>query len=469
MNIKRIVASATTVGLIGLGGVVLAAGPAAADDHGPLIPGNIYLFNAQVNLDSAVPSNVITSGGGNQLNQWKGLALDTPASQVPVGTTNIQEYVRIPNGNTDPNLWDEIAASPYSVAKDKEGRFYSYADNQGFFIGTVQIYLNTHNHTGDLKLIVVAQDDNANSLGYWSTDVTVSTSANPDPMGTDITWHLDNPPTSVPGGGGGGGQAQTTTTALTAAAAGANLQLTGTVAPASAAGTVTFTEGAATVGTGTVSGGTAQATVATPSIGVHNYTASFTPSDTTAFQPSSSTPLQVTVGSVDGSGNITVTLGVPAAPSGALTLTVPSGASVALTGSRDSGNTRVTATGALPQMTVTDTRSDALLTGWQVNVQASDFSGSAGTIAAKYLGWTPGLPTITPDAGSPLQVQAGSGVASFLDSSASQGLGVSQTLAHSTANGRGSTSLVGQLNLAVPGSALQGSYSSTLTVTLVGG
>ncbi|HWB35636.1 MAG TPA: hypothetical protein VHA75_06385, partial [Rugosimonospora sp.] len=106
MNLKRIVAATATVGLVGLGGVVLAAGPAAADEHGDLIPGNVYLFNAQVNLDTAVPSNVILSGGGNQFNQWKGLAVDTLA---PAGTTNIQEFVRIPNGNPDPNQWDEIS------------------------------------------------------------------------------------------------------------------------------------------------------------------------------------------------------------------------------------------------------------------------------------------------------------------------------------------------------------------------
>jgi hypothetical protein len=271
VNIKRIVASATTVGLIGLGGVVLAAGPAAADDHGPLIPGNIYLFNAQVNLDSAVPSNVITSGGGNQLNQWKGLALDTPASQVPAGTTNIQEYVRIPNGNTDPNLWDEIAASPYSVVKDNEGRFYSYATNQGFFIGTVQNYLNTHNHTGDLKLIVVAQDDNANSLGYWSTDVTVSTSATPDPMGTDITWTVTTPPPAL---------AQVaTSTSLSAVPTtieqGDNVALTATVTPASATGNVQFFDGATSLGTSPISGGTAILNTNTLALGSRSITAHY--------------------------------------------------------------------------------------------------------------------------------------------------------------------------------------------------
>ncbi len=41
---------------------------------------------------------------------------------------------------------------------------------------------------------------------------------------------------------------------------------------------------------------------------------------------------------------------------------------------------------------MTDTRRDGLLAGWEVNAQASDFTGTAGTIGAKYLGWTPAAP-----------------------------------------------------------------------------
>ena len=115
---------------------------------------------------------------------------------------------------------------------------------------------------------------------------------------------------------------------------------------------------------------------------------------------------------------------------------------------------------------MTDTRRDGLLAGWEVNAQASDFTGTAGTIGAKYLGWTPATPVLTPDvAGGPLMAQAGPVVTSNLDSGA--GLALSSLLGKSTTNGRGVTVLGAALNLAIPASSPAGSYTSTVTVTLV--
>jgi hypothetical protein len=171
-------------------------------------------------------------------------------------------------------------------------------------------------------------------------------------------------------------------------------------------------------------------------------------------------------GSPDG---IAVTLGVPRDPNapGSLTLVVPAGANVALSGSRDSGNTRVTATADLPAITVDDTRRDDLVTAWQVNVQASDFSGPAGSLSAKYLGWSPAAPSVTPELGSALGAQAGPAVSSALDAASSTGLGTSRLLGGSIASGRGGTSLGATLGLAVQSSTPEGSYSCVLTVTLV--
>ncbi len=443
-------------------GSVAAAGPAAALDHGPLVPGTIYLLNEKVTLEAATDANVITSGVG-ATRQWQALTVD---GTCPAGTTNTQAFVRIPMpGQPNPDFWDEVGLTAYSVDVDGEGRPYSFGNNAGFALANVIMYLNAHGNTDpNFKLILVCLDDDAMSMGYFQTDVTVSNTGLTD--GTDVAWSYNTPPPSI--GGGGGGQAAATTTTLDATPSGADVALTATVSPSSAAGTVTFSEGDTTLGTAPVSGGTASLTVPAPSIGLHTYVAGFTPTDAAAFQASASTELQVTVGATQ-DGTITITLGVPAAPSGMLTLSVPDGATVPLDGARDSANTKVTATGTLPQITVNDTRNDATLSQWEVNVQASDFTGSAGTIAAKYLGWTPGTPSITPDPGSPLQVQAGTEVPSFLENPASLGLGSSQTLARTTTNGRGSTAIGGQLSLAIPGSALQGSYTSTLTVTLVSG
>jgi hypothetical protein len=102
---------------------------------------------------------------------------------------------------------------------------------------------------------------------------------------------------------------------------------------------------------------------------------------------------------------------------------------VTLSGARDSGNTRVTATAALPAIKVDDTRRSDLLTGWQVNAQASDFTG-AQPISAKCLGRTPAatVTTTVNGSGSLLTTQAGPAVSSFLDAATSAGLSASSTL-----------------------------------------
>ena len=59
--------------------------------------------------------------------------------------------------------------------------------------------------------------------------------------------------------------------------------------------------------------------------------------------------------------------------------------------------------------------------------------------------------------------------ASYTTDFAITGLGTNRTLAHSVTAGRGSTVLHAELELVAPASTAEGSYTSTLTVTLVGG
>jgi hypothetical protein len=70
-----------------------------------------------------------------------------------------------------------------------------------------------------------------------------------------------------------------TTVALTSAANpsayGSSVTLTATVAPATATGTVTFTDGVATLGTGTIGSGTATYSTSTLAVGPHSITASY--------------------------------------------------------------------------------------------------------------------------------------------------------------------------------------------------
>ncbi|HEX5332612.1 MAG TPA: Ig-like domain repeat protein, partial [Cellulomonas sp.] len=299
------------------------------------------------------------------------------------------------------------------------------------------------------------------ALGYFSTPITMTA---PDNL-TLTSWSVPAPPAL------GTATAVATSTTLGAAAAGANLALTATVAPSSAAGSVTFKEGTTTLGSAPVSAGVATYTVTAPSIGAHTYSASFVPTDVTTFLASDAPAQSWTVAA--GQGGIAVTLTVPAVVQtepGSLTLSVPSSAAVTLSGARDSGNTRVTATAALPAIKVDDTRRSDLLTGWQVNVQASDFSlAGAPSIGAKYLGWTPAatLTTTVNGSGSLLATQAGPAVSSFLDAATSAGLSTSAVLGSTTTSGQGSTTLGATLNLAIPSSTTQGSYSSTITVTLI--
>ncbi|MEZ0449008.1 Ig-like domain-containing protein [Cellulomonas sp. ICMP 17802] len=453
-----VLAGSLLAGVVGLA----AAGPAAAADEGPLLPGNIRWHTVAGPLDQQTAATTISSGvsptAGVNPRPWKSLTVD---QKCPANTTSAQVGIRIPQVGVPENDWDQVPVGAVWSAVDAQGRFYMDVQPDRLNRAQITTYNEAHpNATGNqFPFIVACRDSGGIGLGYFKTTITVV--GGTDPL--NYSWSIPAAPALSSG-------AAATTTTLAATASGADLVLSATVAPA-AAGTVTFQENGATLGTGTVTAGVASYTVTAPALGAHTYTASFAPTDPAAFAASTAAPLNVTVGSGP-NGTITVTLTVPAAPlgePGSLVFTVPAGANVALTGQRDTGNTRVTAAGTLPTLTVADTRRDDLLTGWQVNVQASDFTGTAGVVGAKYLGWAPGLPVVTKDAGAPLTAQAGPSVASFLDDATSGGLGASKLLGKSLVNGRGTTTLAAALNLAIPASTAEGSYTSTVTVTLIGG
>jgi hypothetical protein len=94
--------------------------------------------------------------------------------------------------------------------------------------------------------------------------------------------------------------AQNTTTALTVSppspqVSGTTVHLTATVTPA-APGTVQFKDGSASIGSAvTVSGGVATTSTTTLSVGSHNLSAVFTPTDPTAFNGSTSSTVPYTI------------------------------------------------------------------------------------------------------------------------------------------------------------------------------
>jgi Bacterial Ig-like domain (group 3) len=74
------------------------------------------------------------------------------------------------------------------------------------------------------------------------------------------------------------------------------VSLLATVSPAAAAGTVQFKDGTADLGSpATVSNGTASVTTLLPTVGAHQPTAVFTPTDSTAFSTSTSQAISLTV------------------------------------------------------------------------------------------------------------------------------------------------------------------------------
>jgi hypothetical protein len=270
------------------------------------------------------------------------------------------------------------------------------------------------------------------------------------------TWNV------IQGGPGNPG-AVTTTTSLTATPstvdAGAAVALTATVTGAGAAGSVEFFDGATSLGTATVAGGTATKSVDTLSAGTHSVTAKFTPTDPNAFTSSTSSSVTVTVNGGTGgggqTGGQTVTVTVPPANGGGGDLTMSVGsAPVALTQQGDA----LSFQGSLSPITVTDGRDQ--LTGWHVDGQTSDFTGGGNTIDGKQLGWAPAVTT---------QNQAQDVVKGADVTAGSPGLKQAATLASAAANkGAGSATLGGKLDLEVPAETPAGSYSATLTVTLMG-
>ena len=103
-------------------------------------------------------------------------------------------------------------------------------------------------------------------------------------------------------------------------------------------------------------------------------------------------------------------------PSGILALTVQSN-QTALTEVNTADPTLREFVGALPAVTVTDTRSDVPQTPWYVLGPAADFVSGANVISADHLGWTPSL---AEDYGS--VVEAGFDVAAVIDDPDSSGL-----------------------------------------------
>ena len=256
-------------------------------------------------------------------------------------------------------------------------------------------------------------------------------------------------------------QAVNTTTTLTASPNPANVgdtvTLTATEVAADSthpAGSVQFMAGTTAIGTPVAvnASGVATTTTTFAAAGTQALSAVFTPTTTTAFNPSTGTASE-TVQTAGGANSGSEPLAVTVPSSGAFTFSVATG-TVNLTVSG------ANATGALNVVTVSDTRNAA--PGWSVSGQSADFAGSGtaagGTISGNQLGWAP------TDTSLGTGATLGGTVAP-----ASPGLGTTAAVlaqAHA-GSGAGTSALGANLTLAIPATALAGPYASSLTLTAV--
>lgn len=163
----------------------------------------------------------------------------------------------------------------------------------------------------------------------------------------------------------------------------------------------------------------------------------------------------------DTAAGIPVQATVPEGENGVLALTVADfGSGVALSKAANAGD-RLQFTGALPTVTVTDsrTRAQAGAGGWEVTGQAFAFASDVRSIGAEHLGWSPTVAT-TRDG-----LSAGGAVATTM--SGGTGLAAPARLAAANASGRyGSAALGGSLVLDLPVDTQPGTYTGTLTLSL---
>ncbi|MGI5501366.1 Ig-like domain repeat protein [Lentzea sp. CA-135723] len=242
--------------------------------------------------------------------------------------------------------------------------------------------------------------------------------------------------------------------------------LNATVAPAGAAGSVQFLDGAANLGNPVaVSGGSATLTTSALAVGSHSLTARFVPASG-AFETSVSAAIPLEITAFAGvSASETITTEVKA---GELLISVANQNVTLPSPVMAADGSLLTTAGALNPITVTDTRAGN--PGWNVSGQVTDFASGANAINGANLGWTPKIVDK-----SPVQnITAGPNVdpanALVPGASAPNGLGLAAARTLATAaslGGNGTANLSADLALKVPTSTQAGTYTATLTLTAI--
>nr|BFE50343.1 Ig-like domain-containing protein [Saccharothrix mutabilis subsp. capreolus] len=264
----------------------------------------------------------------------------------------------------------------------------------------------------------------------------------------------------------------TTTTALAVTPSGSAAQyspvtLTATVAPAGAAGSVQFLDGAANLGNPVpLSGGTATLSTSTLAVGAHSFSARFVPANAGAYEPSQSAAVALEVTPFAGvTASETITTEVLA---GELLISVADQNVVLPSPVMAADGSLLTTSGALNPITVTDTRAGN--PGWNVSGQVTDFASGTNAINGANLGWSPKIVDKSPVqniTAGPV-VEPANALVPGAAAPAGRGLASSRTLATAAAlGGNGTANLGADLALKVPTSTLAGTYTAVLTLTAI--
>lgn len=266
-----------------VGGGVAYAAVTPGYEPDPNAAGAITLYNASGAIvtggslsDSPMVAFAAASGAGRAGDTRAFLRVATPKAATP---TDQFESAVVTNTTNFPNT---AAPAPLNAlttplvsatAGTSLGAYVAAHPNTETAANLANIY--------EVRLITTAPGQSPD-VNYFRVDVQVNTAAG--------TWSVVYP-----------ASATSTTTTLTASPAspvnsGTAVTLTANVTPANTAGSVHFFDGATDLGTGTYNPATGNATFSvTPTVGSHSLTAQFTPSDTSAFNGSTSTALPFTV------------------------------------------------------------------------------------------------------------------------------------------------------------------------------
>jgi glucuronoarabinoxylan endo-1,4-beta-xylanase len=162
----------------------------------------------------------------------------------------------------------------------------------------------------------------------------------------------------------------------------------------------------------------------------------------------------------DGGEGIPISADIDAAGEGSLALSVAAFGDVLDLGAADSVGDRLRASGELPELTVTDSRTAAQAGegGWSVTGRADTFRGPQ-EYGGEHLGWSPQLRDGDPG------VELGSDVSTVL--AGGEGLAPSRILARADQHSRtGSTRLSADLSLELPIETAPGVYTGAIIISL---